>query len=164
MAAQLAFVLALMAQAKTAAVSESLVGKPAPAVALELLDGRRFDLAGKRGKVVLLAFWATWCEPCRWEIPLLLHVEGNNKDVVVIGVTKEPREVVAAFVKGMGWQHFAAAQDLAGGVTKAYGVDLVPRLFVIDQAGTVVRMFRGLPTQGALDRVVESLVKPQSPK
>ena len=133
------------------------MGKAAPAVVLDLVDGRHFDLSRWRGKVVFLAFWATWCEPCRVEIPRLVAAEGNYKDLVVIGVSTEPRPDIVAFLKG--FEYFSSALDTDGKVTKAYGVDLVPRLFVIDQKGIVVKVIRGVPSEAAIQRVLEALIK-----
>lgn len=142
-----------------AAVSESLVGKPAPPVLLETVAGGRFNLAEQEGRIVFLAFWATWCEPCRREIPRLLHAEGNYKDLVVLGISTEPRADVARYLSD---EHFAfrSAIDADSKVSKAYGIDLVPRLFVVNQKGVVVKMIRGLPGEGTIKRVLESLTQP----
>ncbi len=144
---------------RTAAVSEALIGQPAPAVSLTLVDGRRFQLAGQAGKVVLLAFWATWCEPCRRDIPLLLHAEANTRELIVVGVTTEAGADVAAFLKQEHLENFAAALDTDEKVSKAYGIDLLPRLFVIDQQGIVRKMIRGLPSEVAIKKVIEQFVK-----
>jgi peroxiredoxin len=140
-----------------AAVSESLVGKPAPPIRLDLLSGAPFDLADHKGKVVFLAFWATWCEPCRREIPRLLHAEGNYKDLVVLGISTEPRADVASYLEDEHFD-FRTAIDADSKVSKAYGIDLVPRLFVIDQKGIVVKMIRGLPGEGTIKRILDTLL------
>lgn len=143
---------------RTAAASEALVGKPAPPVSLALVDGKHFNLADHRGKVVLLAFWATWCEPCRRDLPLLLHAEANTRDLFVAGVTTEPRADVVAYLKQQNFTNFRAALDPDEKVSKAYGIDLVPRLFVIDQQGIVRKMIRGLPSESVITKVIQQLV------
>ena len=139
---------------RIAAVSESLVGKPAPPIHLTLVNGAEFDLADYKGKIVFLAFWATWCEPCRREIPRLLHAEGNYKDLfvlVVLGISAESREDVSRYLAEERFD-FRTAIDPGKTVSNAYGIDLVPRLFVIDQKGIVVKMIRGLPGDGTITR------------
>ena len=151
----------LLAQEPTGAASEALVGKPAPPVSLELISGKRFDLVEQKGRVVFLAFWATWCEPCRRDIPRLIEAKAYYKDVVVVGISTEPAKDVRDFLAE---EHFAfvSAIDRDEKVSKAYGVDLVPRLFVIDQKGIVVKMIRGLPSEGAIKRALEPLLAGQS--
>ena len=155
---QIALILTLIAQQHVAGVSEALVGKPAPPVSLELVDGKHFDLAQQRGKVVFLAFWATWCEPCRREIPRLIAAEGNHKDLVVVGVSSESRAEVLQFLKQERFDYFASGIDTDGKVSKAYGVYVVQRLFVIDQRGIVVKMIRGVPGEGTIQRVLAGLL------
>jgi peroxiredoxin len=148
----------LIAQEPIAAASEALVGKPAPRVQLELVNGKRFDLAQQKGKVVFLAFWATWCEPCRRDIPVLLDARSEYRDLVVIGVSSEPAADVRDFLTQERFE-FPSAIDADGKVSKAYGIDLVPRLFVIDQKGIVVKMIRGLPSERAIQRALEPLLR-----
>jgi peroxiredoxin len=141
-----------------AAASEALVGKPAPAMSLELVSEKRFNLGEQKGKVVFLAFWATWCEPCRRDIPRLLDAQAEfSRDLVVVGVSTEPAADVRRFLEQ---EHldFASAVDRDQRVSKAYGIDLVPRLFVVDQKGVIVRMIRGLPSEGAIRRALEPLL------
>src|SRR5229473_5354741 len=75
--------------------------KPAPAFAVRDLDGRDISAASLRGKVVLLNFWATWCPPCRAEIPDLVALQQKYRDqVVIIGISEDesPVETVLRFV------------------------------------------------------------------
>jgi peroxiredoxin len=142
----------------TAAASEALVGKPAPAVTLDLTNGKRFELAEQKGKIVFLAFWATWCEPCRQEIPRLIAARTEYKDLIAVGVSKEDLATVRRYLDEEHFD-FPTAIDADEKVGKAYGIDLVPRLFVIDQKGMVVKMIRGLPGEGTIRRVLEELVR-----
>ena len=149
--------LVLAQDAPIAAVSEGLVGKPAPRVELDLVTGKHFDLGRHKGKVVFLAFWATWCEPCRRDIPVLIEAQAEFNDLVVVGVSSEPVADVRDFLSQEHFD-FPTVIDRDGLVSKAYGIDLVPRLFVIDQKGIVVKMIRGLPSEGAIRRALEPLL------
>ncbi len=80
---------------------KALLGRPAPDFNLRDLDGKQVQLSGLKGKVVLLDFWATWCEPCREEIPKLdrLSKEFKEKNVLVLGIdVNEEEDVVRTFV------------------------------------------------------------------
>ena len=151
--------LTLIAQSPppTASISEAQVAKQAPPVSLQLINGKHFSLAEKQGKVVFLAFWATWCEPCRRDIPRLIEAQAEFKNLVVIGISTEPRADVADY---LGQEHFdfPTALDPGEKVSKAYGIDLIPRLFVIDQKGIITKMIRGLPSQAAIRRALEPLL------
>ena len=146
-------------QSGIAAASEALIGKAAPPVSLTLTNGKRFDLAGHKGKVVFLAFWATWCEPCRRDLPRLIEAQAEFRErgLIVVGVSTESAQDVREYLAQERFD-FPTAIDSAQAVSKAYGIDLVPRLFVIDQKGVVVRMIRGLPGEGSIQRALEPLL------
>src|SRR5579863_7939310 len=73
------------------------VGQPAPALVAQELNGQTFDLAAQRGKVVIVNFWATWCPPCRKEMPDLQALYDKYKDqgFVVLSISDEGKEKVA---------------------------------------------------------------------
>ena len=76
--------------------------KPVPGLDLADLDGKRWTLSALAGRVVLLNFWATWCEPCRIEMPSLDALAKEHGDLVILAVNyKESAEVVRAFLKRM---------------------------------------------------------------
>jgi peroxiredoxin len=146
------------AQPKRAEVSQSLVGKPAPGFDLELSSGkRRFSLESAKGKTVVLAFWATWCEPCRAEIPRLMALQKDYaaKGVVVLGVSSEDAREVLAYLSSED-PDFATVLDPGKHVSNAYGVDMVPRTFVVDSTGTIRKMIRGVPGEASLRRAIDA--------
>lgn len=79
-------------------------GQPAPDVTLTLLDGEQIDLASLRGKVVVLNFWASWCEPCRAEMPLLqafwdeAQASGERIEILGVGIRTDRDDDARAFV------------------------------------------------------------------
>lgn len=118
----------------------SLLGKPAPAFQLPLLDGKRMNLAQHKGKdVVVLDFWATWCPPCRVSMPTLVGVTSSYKEkgVVFYGVNQgEGPEDIRAFQKKMRLT-FPVALDEDGSVAGLYGIDGIPQTVIIGKDGTV---------------------------
>ncbi len=115
------------------------VGNTPPDFTVTDIAGSKLTLSGLKGKVVLLDFWATWCPPCRAEVPNLLDIQKNfqDKKFVLVSVSLD-RDLDAArsFVreKGMDWVHVidaSAARELAD----KYQVEYIPSTFVIDRQG-----------------------------
>ena len=118
----------------------------APAWKLADLDGKPVSLADFKGKVVILDFWATWCAPCRDEIPGFVDLQKKyaDKGLVVIGVSLD--EEGAAFVQKFVKQHGVTYPVVLGNqeVAAAYGdSDALPTTFIIDREGKVVKGHRG---------------------
>lgn len=115
------------------------VGSVAPDVVLQGLDGSTASLDEYRGQVVLLNFWATWCEPCRDEIPDLeaAYQAGQEGGFVVLGLAvEEPQETVAPFVQEMGMT-YPVFLDVQGSVKKVFRVSGLPMSLLIDQEGVI---------------------------
>ena len=117
-----------------------LAGKPAPALRVQALDGKSYDLAELKGKVVLLDFWATWCGPCRMEMPELdkLQEEYRSSGLVVLGLdVGEDRQTVDSYVKKA---KIAYAIALANGTNaaSAYRISGFPTYVLIGRDGTIV--------------------------
>jgi cytochrome c biogenesis protein CcmG/thiol:disulfide interchange protein DsbE len=118
------------------------VGEPAPAYAAQTLDGEREAVADYEGRPVLLNVWATWCHPCREEIPALeaLHREYAPRGLAVLGVSidqggqeQQIREFLTEFGASYGiWL------DPAGDVQSTFSTIGVPTTFLIGPAGTVL--------------------------
>jgi peroxiredoxin len=116
--------------------------KPAPDFTLKSLDGRTVSLADFRGKQkVVVSFWASWCGPCRMEMPALrsfyqkTHKADADFEIVAVSIDddRDAAEEYAARSK----MPFPVLLDAAQKAAGAYGVDSIPRLFVIDKSGTV---------------------------
>lgn len=120
------------------------VGKPAPVFTLTDIDGHRVSLAQLTGKPVLISFWATWCTPCRDELPIIRDAYLAHRDqglaVVAIDFGDESAATVRTFWKSMGLEP-APALDPNGQASKAYGVALsstgLPVSVVVARDGTV---------------------------
>jgi peroxiredoxin len=114
------------------------VGHPAPDFTLTGLDGQTFTLSELRGKPVVLNFWATWCPPCRAEMPELQAAsERLQGEVAIIGVNQgENAQQVAAFVQPLGFT-FPMPLDAKTDVSRAYLVRNLPTTFFIDRDGIV---------------------------
>jgi peroxiredoxin len=116
-------------------------GFPAPDFSLQSLDGRTQHLSDFRGKVVFLNLWATWCPPCRMEMPSMerLHQRLRGKEFVMLAVSEDEAGATAVrpFVDDMRLT-FPVLLDPDGGVPSRYGVTGYPETFLIDRSGKVV--------------------------
>lgn len=115
------------------------IGYPAPDFTLTNLDSKQTKLSDFRGKTVFLNFFASWCPPCRAEMPDIVatYQENVNSDVVVLAVDiEEEPEVVAAYAKSAGLT-FPIVLDRSGYVTSLYRITAIPTSFFIDKEGVV---------------------------
>jgi cytochrome c biogenesis protein CcmG/thiol:disulfide interchange protein DsbE len=125
--------------AKTGSVT---AGKVATDFKLRDLGGREVSLSSMRGKVVFLNLWATWCEPCRREMPSiekLYEKFGRDKSFVILAVSEDSdgSKAVAPYVKQSGYR-FEILLDPRNDVGEAYNVSGIPETFVIDRDGRIV--------------------------
>ncbi|MEJ7837469.1 MAG: TlpA disulfide reductase family protein [Thermomicrobiales bacterium] len=135
--------------------TEPITRGEAPGFAIDLVDGASFDLASQRGKVVVVNFWATWCEPCKAEMPAMQALAAANPDdVVVIGIAEPYDEAgeVVAFAKTLGVTYPLAIDTKATGATgsvgRAFQVFGYPATYFIDADGNIVdAVFGPLPVE-----------------
>lgn len=121
------------------------LGTPLPDVHVASLDGETLDLGGLRGTPTVVSFFASWCEPCREEFPLLSRLAREHPDalrVVGVSIDEGPSSSVATFAR----EHelgYAVAHDPGGEAAGAFGVPPIPATFVFDAAGELTFAARG---------------------
>ncbi len=125
---------------------------------VSLTDGRAIDAASLRDKTVLINFWATWCPPCRREIPSLVRLQDEyaGQDVVVVGIAVDRGgpEAVRRVMQSAGINYTVAMA--AGGVTDDFGgVFGIPATFVYAPGGRLVTMFPGYADHDSLAAGIE---------
>ena len=128
-----------------------LVNQPAPDFELKTLEGEKLRFADFRGKQVLLSFWASWCGPCRRELPAVskLNEEFKGKGLVVIGVNDEGKGPARQYVKEAGLT-FPTLDDSGLKAHRLYRVRSIPTTFLIDSQGKIVRFFSGAKDESTL--------------
>jgi len=137
----------------------------APPIELLRTDGSPFALAQLRGKVVLVNFWATWCEPCVTEMPSLQKLRDSlgpqGFEVLAVNHQEGPARI-DAFVQKLGLA-FPVVRDTDGSVAKAWSARLFPASYVVDRSGRIRYVLIGGAdwTSPALLSKIHALLKPQ---
>ena len=140
--------------------------RDAPVFTLKDAGGKVVHLADYRGKVVLLDFFATWCSPCKIEIPWFTEMERKNKDrgFAVLGVAMDDEgwEVVKPFLSEMGVNYRVVIGDDA--TAQLYGgVDALPTTFLIDRSGKIAAVHVGLANKKDFEDGIEQLLENSVP-
>lgn len=146
----------------------SLAGTPAPGFTLELLDGDSFTLADHRGSVVVVNFWASWCAPCKEEMPAFQRVSEELGDAVVIvgvGIRNDNDGNARALVADLGLT-YAIGRDTAGDnpvqgpIEAAYGISTYPATLFIRPDGTVFALRLGAMDEEEMKKWIEQAGQP----
>lgn len=139
-------------------------GPSVPPFDLERLQGGRVTLASLKGQVVIIDFWATWCPPCRAEMPWLVklaqRLEGRGVAFVAISEDDPPGQVplVTAFSREVpGLEKYAVLGNPE--IEAEYGVTSLPTLFILDRQGRLVQRLRGAAEEAEVVALVESLLE-----
>jgi peroxiredoxin len=136
-------------------------GSVAPGFTVQGLDGSTHTLADYGGKVVVLNFWATWCIPCRAEIPDLEHEARVHKadQLVILGMDwKEPVTAVKDFTTELGTT-YPMLLDGDGRVYDAYHVSALPTTFVVDRKGHIKKMRLGIASRDEIEAEIKDALK-----
>ena len=133
-------------------------GAIAPDFTLQSLDGKIVRLSDFRGKAVLLNFWATWCQPCRIEMPWFVDLEKQYgpEGLQVIGVAMDDsgKDVVEKFAKEMGVNYPVLMGKESVGEEYG-GVEFLPTTFYVDRSGKVVTRVFGLKSRSEIEDSVK---------
>jgi cytochrome c biogenesis protein CcmG/thiol:disulfide interchange protein DsbE len=116
----------------------------------------RRTLASLRGKVVVLNFWASWCEPCQTEAPLLEHAQGDleRHGATVLGITYQDNSPDSEGFVQRYHLTYPVLRDTTSEFASSYGTHQVPESFIINRKGRVVAISRGEIEQGFVNRAL----------
>lgn len=129
---------------------------PAPPLSGEDLGGQPRDLASLEGSVVIVPVWASWCGPCRDEVPVLEDAlaRWGADDLAVLGINMRDRDDSARQFLAEHGASYPSVVDPRGTVAVGWGVTTLPVTFLVDRDGQVVARHTGVVTNEWLDRVV----------
>ena len=158
------FALILSVSMLTSALSASALGtgSRAPEIGLESLDGQQIRMRSLRGKVVIVDFWASWCAPCREEMPVLsrLYDEYKDQGLVIIGVSQDERVRDARGFLRRTPASFPIVVDTEHAVAGRYSPPRMPTSYIIDRRGVVRHVHEGFRSgdERTIERQVRALL------
>ncbi|WP_338469358.1 TlpA disulfide reductase family protein [Niallia sp. XMNu-256] len=133
------------------------IGEKAPDFELKTLSGETVKLSDYRGKKVLINFWATWCPPCKEEMPdMEKFYQENREDVVILAVNIDPQFNVKQFVSDMGVT-FPILLDEKDEVNFQYQVLTIPTTYFIDQEGIIRYKYLTAMTQDLMKEYTDNM-------
>jgi thiol-disulfide isomerase/thioredoxin len=122
------------------------------------LDGDGVDAGRYAGKVLVVTFWASWCAPCKRELPLLegiQRVAGKDK-VQVVAINIEDRDTYRKLSRGLKTYTLSINHDYGRKASEAYGVSGIPHLVLIGRDGRIISVHRGYSEEG-IDSIIEEI-------
>ncbi|WP_371226256.1 TlpA family protein disulfide reductase [Roseovarius sp. 2305UL8-3] len=142
--------------------------KPVSEIAFEAADGGEGTLADYRGKYMLLNFWATWCAPCRKEMPMLSDLQtelgGDTFEVVTLATGRNARPAMAKFFEEIGVDNLPLHRDPKSQVARAMGVFGLPITVIVDPEGNEIARLQGDAdwSSDSAKAILQTLVAPES--
>jgi peroxiredoxin len=137
------------------------IGKPPPNFTLQAADGRAFSLTGLRGRVVLVNFWATWCEPCKHELPAIDAVQRRfgARGFQAVGVDFADQDDVVRRFAAKARLGFPLLEDSIGATASSYRLLGVPTSYLVGADGTLRAIHAGPYAEQALANAVSALLR-----
>lgn len=134
-----------------------------PGFELKDLDGRLRNANEWNGEVMVVNFWATWCPPCRKEMPAFIELQEKYgaQGLQFVGIALDDRVKVSDFIDTMGVEYpILVGQNDATAISDAYGNRLgaLPYTAVVDREGVIVKTYRGEVSQGSIEKVIKELL------
>lgn len=142
-------------------VTAQNVGSVAPQFTLKDIDGKSVSLNDYKNKVIILDFWATWCPPCREEIPdfIALQNEYGKKGLQIIGIAvdRDGIKSVKPFYENMGMNYPVLLTD--GKVESKYGgIRAIPTTFIIDKKDSIAKKYVGFRSKATFEKEIKELL------
>lgn len=132
---------------KAIITAKTIVGQPRPDFSMVDIEGKEQSISQWDGKVMLINFWATWCPPCRREIPAFIKLQEDyrEKGLVIVGIALDTRQAAVDFVDPMGINYPILVGEVEGiSLTQKYGNELsvLPYSVIVDRNGVIRETFR----------------------
>jgi peroxiredoxin len=146
----------------TACAAQPEKKQKAPNFSLQTQNGKAIELSKLKGKVVLVNFWATWCPPCRAEIPDFIEVYNTYKskgfEIVGIALDEDGWSKVAPYIEKVK-MNYPVVLGTAKVVQQYGGIEAIPTTFIVDKKGYIVASQVGLVSKELLEQKLKSLLK-----
>jgi len=136
------------------------IGDKAPDFSLVDINGKTVSLSDFSGKAVILDFFASWCPPCKQEVPDFIELEKayGDKGFAMIGVALEKADAAGAFAGKVGINYPVLVDD--GKTSEAYGpIRSIPTTFIIDKSGKIVKIYIGYREKSVFEDEIKELLK-----
>lgn len=152
----------LLQPPEPSSATQSLIGSPLPPFTLNGLDGVKKDIGQWQGKVRVINFWATWCPPCKREIPAMIKAQKSygRQGLQIIGIALDNSEAVRAYVRESAINYPILLGDAAIEVSEKLGNDmgLLPYTVIVDQLGNVAYVHYGELDHATLESEIKKLL------
>jgi len=140
--------------------STSIVGSKRPDFSMKDVDGKTHDINEYNGKVLIVNFWATWCPPCRREIPALIELQEKyqSKGFTIVGVALDSRQAAVDYVDPMSINYPILVGESEGiAISQAYGnqLSVLPYTVVIDRKGIIRHAFAREITLAEAEKLIK---------